>query len=42
VDTSGWLPQVAGFTEAWYSGQEGATALAETLFGDVNTMFPSR
>jgi beta-glucosidase len=36
VDMHGWLDQVAGVVEAWYPGQEGGTALAEILFGDVN------
>ncbi|MDI1256784.1 MAG: glycoside hydrolase family 3 C-terminal domain-containing protein [Flavobacterium sp.] len=31
-----WLPSVKGLIHAWYPGQEGGTALAEILFGDVN------
>ena len=36
VDTSGWLDRVPALIEAWYPGQEGGTALAEILSGDVN------
>jgi beta-glucosidase len=36
VDMNGWLAQVPALIEAWYPGQEGGTALAEVLFGDVN------
>ncbi len=36
VDTNAWLGQVPGLIQAWYPGQEGGTALAEILFGDVN------
>ena len=36
VDVQPWLDKVAGVVQAWYSGQEGGTALAEILFGDVN------
>jgi beta-glucosidase len=36
VDMSGWLEQVPALLQAWYPGQEGGTALAEILFGDVN------
>ena len=36
VDSSKWLPQVSGLIQAWYPGQEGGTALAEILLGDVN------
>jgi beta-glucosidase len=31
-----WLDRVPGVIEVWYPGQEGGTALAEILFGDVN------
>lgn len=36
VDMTPWIDRVAGVLQAWYSGQEGGTALAEILFGDVN------
>jgi len=36
VDMNGWLDHVPALIEAWYPGQEGGTALAEILFGDVN------
>ncbi|HEX8774141.1 MAG TPA: glycoside hydrolase family 3 C-terminal domain-containing protein [Pyrinomonadaceae bacterium] len=36
VDMSQWLDRVPALIEAWYPGQEGGTALAEVLFGDVN------
>jgi beta-glucosidase len=36
VDMHAWLDQVPGVVESWYAGQEGGTALAEILFGDVN------
>jgi beta-glucosidase len=36
VDTSAWLDQVAAVLELWYPGEQGGTALAEILFGDVN------
>ena len=36
VDTSRWLDKVAALFQNWYLGQEGGTALAEILFGDVN------
>jgi beta-glucosidase len=36
VDTHGWLDQVPSLVEAWYPGENGGTALAEILFGDVN------
>ena len=36
VDMTGWLDRVPALIEAWYPGQEGGTALAEVLFGDVN------
>ena len=31
-----WIGRVPAVIEAWYPGQEGGTALAEILFGDVN------
>jgi beta-glucosidase len=36
VDVSKWIDQVAGLMQNWYPGQEGGTALAEVVFGDVN------
>jgi beta-glucosidase len=36
VDASRWIDHVAGLLQNWYPGQEGGTALAEVLFGDVN------
>ncbi len=36
VDMNAWLDQVSGLVHAWYPGQEGGTAIAEVLFGDVN------
>ena len=31
-----WLGSVPALVEAWFPGQEGGTALAQVLFGDVN------
>lgn len=36
VDMNPWLNCVPALVQAWYPGQEGGTALAEILFGDVN------
>jgi beta-glucosidase len=36
VDASHWIDRVAALLENWYPGQEGGTALAEVLFGDVD------
>jgi beta-glucosidase len=36
VDMTTWLDRVPALVQAWYPGQEGGTALAEILFGDVN------
>ena len=36
VDASRWIDKVAGVIENWYPGQEGGTALAEAIFGDIN------
>ncbi len=36
VDMSRWLDRVPAIVEAWYSGQEGGTALAQILCGDVS------
>jgi beta-glucosidase len=35
-DTSAWIGRVPALLQAWYPGQEGGTALAEILLGDVN------
>ena len=36
VDMSRWIDSVPAVIQAWYPGQEGGTALAEILVGDVN------
>jgi beta-glucosidase len=36
TDMSGWVERVPAVLQAWYPGQEGGTALAEILLGDVN------
>ncbi len=36
VDMNAWLNRVPALVQAWYPGQEGGTAMAEILFGDVN------
>lgn len=36
VATANWLPNVKAYLQAWYPGQEGGTALAEIIFGDIN------
>ena len=36
VDMQAWIDSVKGLVHAWYPGQEGGTAVAEILFGDVN------
>jgi len=36
VDMAPWLDRVPAVVQAWYPGQEGGTAFAEILFGDVN------
>jgi beta-glucosidase len=36
VTMTNWLDRVPGIIEAWFPGQEGGTALAAILFGDVN------
>jgi beta-glucosidase len=35
-DAGGWIDRVPALLQAWYPGQEGGTALAEILLGDVN------
>lgn len=36
VDMTGWIDKVPGLIHAWYPGEEGGTALAQILFGDVS------
>jgi beta-glucosidase len=36
VDSNEWLDKVPVLLESWYGGQEGGTALAEILLGEVN------
>jgi beta-glucosidase len=36
VDMSAWIDRVPALLQAWYPGQEGGTALAQILFGDIN------
>jgi beta-glucosidase len=36
VDMTGWLDDVPALLQAWFPGQEGGTAIAEILMGDVN------
>ena len=36
VEMQSWEPQLKGLLWTWYAGQEGGTALAEIIFGDVN------
>ena len=36
VDMRDWIDRIPALLETWYAGQEGGTALAEILFGDVN------
>jgi beta-glucosidase len=36
IDIRRWVDKVDAILEAWYPGEQGGTAIAETLFGDVN------
>src|SRR5207248_1894669 len=36
VDAAKWIDQVPACLELWYPGEQGGTALAEILFGNVN------
>ena len=36
VDMTRWIDTVPGLIHAWYPGQEGGTALAQILFGEIN------
>jgi beta-glucosidase len=36
IDMTAWIDQVPGLIQAWYPGQDGGTALAKIVFGEVN------
>jgi beta-glucosidase len=36
VDMNAWIDDVPALLQAWFPGQEGGTAIAEILFGEVN------
>jgi beta-glucosidase len=36
IDIRRWVDKVDAILEAWYPGEQGGTAIAETLFGDIN------
>lgn len=36
VDMNAWIDDIRALLQAWYPGQEGGTAIAEILFGDIN------
>jgi beta-glucosidase len=36
VATANWLSNIKSYLHAWFPGQEGGTAVAEILFGDIN------
>lgn len=36
IDIRNWVDKVDGLLEAWYPGEQGAEAITETLFGDIN------
>ena len=36
VKLTHWIDQVPGVVDAWYSGEEGGTAIANLIFGDAN------
>jgi beta-glucosidase len=36
TDMTGWIDRVPAILQAWFLGQEGGTAIAEVLAGDVN------
>ena len=40
VDVARWIDKVGALLENWYPGQEGGTAMAEVLCGDVNPLRP--
>lgn len=36
IDMRRWVDRVDAVLEAWYAGEQGGTAIAEALFGDIN------
>jgi beta-glucosidase len=36
IDIRRWMNHADAILEAWYSGEQGGTAIAEALFGDIN------
>lgn len=36
VDSQSWINSIPVYMQNWYAGQEGGTALAQILFGDIN------
>jgi beta-glucosidase len=36
IDIRNWVDKVDALLEAWYPGEQGGTAIAEVLFGDIN------
>ena len=36
IDIRNWIDKVDAILEAWYPGEQGGTAIAEALFGDIN------
>jgi len=36
IDIRNWVDKAGAILEAWYPGEQGGTAIAETLFGDIN------
>jgi len=36
VDVQNWLEEVDALLEGWYAGQNGNTAIAEAIFGEIN------
>jgi beta-glucosidase len=36
IDMSAWIDDCAAVVEAWYPGEQGARAVTEILFGDIN------
>ncbi len=36
ITINNWINEVPAIIESWYPGEEGGTAVAKTLFGDVN------